>query len=263
MRGLLLVTCALATLFGGTPARADESSATTCGAAFQAGQVARRKGAFGEARAELLVCSREPCSEAIRPTCARWLAEVDHAMPSLVVSVRSARGEDVRDARVSIDGELVAERLDGRAMDLDPGDHDVRVEVGGEIVDRHVVVVEGEKARVLAIELAERPAPPPPPEVPPPPPLVTRPVPVLTWVFGGFTLAGLGVFTGFGVAGNAGYADMERCRPACSPDLVDDTQRSYLVADLGLGVAVVGLGLTVASYLLRPTVTTERTAGAR
>ena len=44
----------------------------------------------------------------------------------MAVHARDAKGEDLTEVRLTIDGETVAERLDGRALTLDPGTHTFR-----------------------------------------------------------------------------------------------------------------------------------------
>ncbi len=87
------------------------------------------------------------------------------------------------------------------------------------------------------------------------PPL--RPVPASVFVFGGLTLAGAGAFVGFGLAGRANRAarDKAMCAPTCNathPGHGSAVRRDDILADVGLGVAVVSLGIGTFLYLTRP-----------
>src|SRR5204862_4599473 len=114
---------------------------------------------------------------------------------------------DVLDARVLVDEKVVATRLDGIAVEIDPGVHRIHFEVAGRPpIELTVVLVEGQKNRVVEATWRDEPPPvpvvpgPAVPQEPPPPPVpveVTRPVPVLTYVLGGVGVAGLASFTAF------------------------------------------------------------------
>jgi hypothetical protein len=99
-------------------------------------------------------CASPECPSSIRSDCERSFDEVDHAIPSVVVIVRNA-GTDITDARVLVDGALLAERIDGRALPIDPGPHHLRIESPAHAVldERDVTVHVAEKNRVLAFTL--------------------------------------------------------------------------------------------------------------
>lgn len=256
----LALALAAASFVSAAPARARAADPVTappspdaraCADAFEDGQRARRDGAFVRARRLLLVCSREPCSDALRPTCTRWLAEIEQRIPSVVVSLRSASGEDVRDARVLVDGIVVAEQLDGRAVELDPGERVLRVESARATIEKRVVIAEGEKARGLPLRLEASPSAPDtsaPSSARAP---RGRSVSLGTYVFGGLAVASLGVTAGFWMSGESGYSDMERCRPGCSPELVSTTRTQLVVGDVALLVALLSTGAGVISWLAR------------
>src|SRR5262245_60901937 len=87
-----------------------------CFASHEQAQLLRGKGKLRSARAELLVCVRDVCPAPMRNECARWIAEVDAAQPTVVFQAREADGRDLAEVRVLIDGELLVDRLDGRPM---------------------------------------------------------------------------------------------------------------------------------------------------
>lgn len=241
---------------------ADPPDRAACASSFEKGQRLRRQGSYLDARSEFLVCGRPPCPEALRPGCARWLSEIEHLIPSIVVSVRGGDGNDLKDAKVYVDDKLVSEHLDGRAIDLDPGDHKVRVEAAGQVLAQDVLAPEADKGRVVVFRLETPKTEPPSPTFDAPPLVPTRPVEWPTYVFGAVGIVGAGVFTGFALHGESQYADLGQCRPGCNPSDVDAAKRSYLIGDVALGVSIVALGIALGTYLLRPTVLAPARVGA-
>jgi hypothetical protein len=63
-------------------------------------------------------------------------------------------------------------------------------------------------------------------------------VPVATWAFGGLAATGVGIFTGFGLAGNAA----EGCAPTCTRSQVASIRTDFLVADVSLAAAIAAGG---------------------
>jgi hypothetical protein len=123
---------------------------------------------------------------------------------------------------------------------------------GGAMQRQSVTVLAG---GTVQLEFAAEKTPPPTPVIPP---VVPAPqgsdgswaVPA-AWAAGGLTIAGLGVFTIFGLSSQSTYDDLAtRCGPsACGPDdrsLADDGQRSQTIANVGLGVAIVAAVATAA-----------------
>jgi hypothetical protein len=224
-----------------TPAPAgEELSKTECLARHEYAQVARRQRRLLDARGELLLCSRASCPGPIRGDCIDWLGEVGRSLPSVVVTAR-ARGADVVNVRVFLDGRLVSEKLSGAALDLDPGEHRFRFESPPwPPVERTILVSEGIKDRPIDVELAPPdPVAPPPAQPKPKPPFQLR---KYDYVLGAIAVAGLGAFAYFG-----GSALYERnrllgeggCAPFCKPHEVDVVDSRLIAADVALGVAVV------------------------
>ncbi len=79
----------------------------------------------------------------------------------------------------------------------------------------------------------------------------------LAWISGGVGLAGLAAFTVFGLANNAKYDDITaECRGSQCPDRMADsaeTGRTYqTLANVGLGVGIVGIGTAAVLWLAAP-----------
>jgi hypothetical protein len=148
----------------------------------------------------------------------------------------------VSDVRVLVDGTVRAERLDGSAIDLDPGPHRLRLEPArGAVVEQDVLARIGEKNRAIdAVVGAPSAAPTTPADV-------TRPhrLPTTAYVFGGVAAVAFGSFAFFGITGYARLQDMRSsCRPFCAQGDIDALRQKLLVADISLGIGLVAAAAT-------------------
>ncbi len=236
-------------LAAATPARAQapaQRSIEVCASASEAAQSLHNERKLRAARDQLIVCSQPSCPAVVRRDCDDLLSQVDAAMPTLVLSLEDALGRDVIDARVRLDGAELPGLLEGRAIAVDPGPHTLRIERNGAApLDQPFVVREGEKDRVLVVQLPGPSAPargdtraalPPAPPAGPAPSGVAVP-----WT--AFAAAGVGVAAlgAFGYLAVTGQSDYDRCAgPAgCPQGDVDALGQKRLFAWSALGVAVV------------------------
>jgi hypothetical protein len=168
-RVLVAASFAIAASVVGAEARAADVQ--QCLAASEKGQRARASGRLREARDAFQTCGEAACPAIVRNDCTRWQAEIVSSLPSLVFGARDAKGHDLFDVAVSIDGEPVAKKLDGKAVPIDPGPHTFRFEAAGYApVTEKALVKEGEKARIIDVTLTEAaPAPAPAPTAAPAP----------------------------------------------------------------------------------------------
>jgi hypothetical protein len=250
-----------ALLLGLSPARAEAQTKQACYDAYEQGQRLRRAGQLRRARENLLVCARDPCSLVFQPECVGWLAEVDRVQPTLVVDVRD-RGAAITQVVVRVDGEVLATKLDGREMPVDPGEHSFRVELPtGTTMEKREVVLEGEKARRLVFEIPKEPAKPardaPLAEAPP--------FPwggVLSSAAAGLSIAG---FAYFGLTGLARRSTLDACGLYCNRSDIDYTRTHFVIADVFLGVSVIALGAATYLWLrwARTPTTEPRSAASR
>jgi hypothetical protein len=224
------------------PARAADPAETepaTCRAAYESAQLRRRDGALLAAREQLRICGAEECPAIARMDCVRWFAEVDADVPSIVFEARTDGGS-VLDVTAKVDGAVVATKLDGRPVEIDPGVHVITLErVGQSSVVQTIVVRAGEKNRLVAADWTT----PKRPEAPAPrPAAVERALPL--GVYATAAVAVLG-FADFAVAGGIGDSVKgsllrDRCAPFCAEDKVDAMRTAYLLADVGLGIGAAG-----------------------
>jgi hypothetical protein len=228
-----------------------------CVAAAERAQVQQHAGSLHSARESLLACSREACPGPIKTDCLRWLAEVQAAMPTFVVRVVDASGADVVEVRLLVDGARITDRLDGRPIEIDPGEHVLRVEAGASTIDSHLLVRQGERDRLVTVQLPAAPPvqrrPEPPPFSPSPPP--GRRVPTGAWILGGAGLVAMSAGVFFWVRGRGDRSDLyASCglTQSCSQDTIDSARTKVLVGDVAFGVGLAAVGVAVGWTLLTP-----------
>ncbi|WP_437730491.1 hypothetical protein [Sorangium sp. So ce1335] len=278
-----LVAAALATLAALLPARARAGDAEACFTASEEGQRLRDEGRLREARARFIACGAAACPALVRSDCAGWLSDVTARVPTLILSAQDEEGQDVADVQVTLDGAPLAARLDGKAVEVDPGEHLLRFERAGSApVALRLVVREGEKLRRVSARLVRSAAPGAG---------ATAPGAGATAPGGGATAPGAGATApgagptapredraatppasalvlpialgGVAVAGGVAYAalglsaraDADRLRTTCAPGCaeadVDAVRTKVIAANIAFGVGVAALGGAAAALLLR------------
>lgn len=276
------VVAALAGLsaLGPRVARADDQTAL-CEAAYEQTQVLRAAGKLAAARREALSCAVDACPSVVRKDCTTWVGEIDQSLPTIAIHVTNADGCDETSARVSIDGAVIAEANAGRAFPVDPGEHELHVELpSGSTQSRHLVVAQGEKSRAIPVTFAPAGtvcgaphAPSPPPGLPPgarpttpsspppssrPPAVESRPWTAPTIAFGAIGLASAAASITLGSVGLARRSSI--CdATGCDPDKTGGVRALFIGSDVCTGVAVASLTTALILHLTRPTV---RTAAA-
>lgn len=223
---------------------------TRCADAYKAAQVHRKNGALRRARESLLVCLSDRCPSVVQPDCTRWLTEVEAALPSVSFAAKGVDGADVTNVHVSIDGQLVTDTLDGKAVPVDPGAHSLRFEYGDEQpIEQNIVMREGEKARVITVSWAKAR----PNETAAPASVESRSsrgAPASAWITGAVGLGALATFGILGVHGMQRRSDLEKeCFGRCSQEQVDSIKTELTAADVALGVGIVSLGVSAVLFL--------------
>lgn len=244
-----------------SPAQADVA---TCTAASEHAQELRNAGQLRAARAALRNCMAPDCPAAVRADCAAFLREVEASLPSIVISARDRRGQDLARAIVTLDGEFVTNALDGKAFSVDPGPHRLRVAIAGlPPGDRDIIVQQGEKNRVIRVTFGAPDSAPP----------VTSPdtrahasggIPTISYV-----LAGVGAI---GLAGTAYYRiqlvnDVNElratCAPHCTTDDRDRLSHEEVMANVALAIGLGALAAAAAVWLLSDASSSTAAARAR
>jgi hypothetical protein len=149
-RGHRLCAAALlvAPLGFASPSAFAGASKDQCITANGNAQELRRDRKLSAAREQLHICADASCPTMVRDDCIKRLDELERAQPSIVFNVKDTKGTDVIDVRVSVDGRLLADHLDGSALMVDPGVHVFSFEVTGQppVTDR-LLIREGEIGR--------------------------------------------------------------------------------------------------------------------
>jgi hypothetical protein len=265
-----LVWALVAVSFASLAAREARADITKeqCIDANGKGQVLRRDGKLSAARVELRSCVSASCPAMVRDDCARRLDELDRAQPSVVFEVKDGAGADVIDVRVSMDGELLAEHLDGTPLLVEPGAHVFAFETAGHpaATDR-MLVREGEAGRhervIVPGGATSGPAAAPAPSPAPPPPPLAPPIIVassrglgtrksLGLAMGGAGVVGLGIGAAFGwLASSAWTSAKSACGgnpSACADEPSGSFHRATAVTDgTGATVAFVAGGALLAA----------------
>lgn len=118
----------------------------------------RREGRFSAARDDLQACSVRACPAVLRDNCVQRLAELDRAQPTIVFDAKDGDGHDLVDVHVTMDGLPFADKLDGKALPVDPGAHTFQFTVAGNpVVMENLVIKEGEKDRVEHVVIGPPP----------------------------------------------------------------------------------------------------------
>jgi hypothetical protein len=241
-----VVLAALASWSGHAFAQDTSQTNAQCASAYEQAQVQRKSGELIAARSTLQSCARDECPEFIRTDCTAWFAEVQEEVPTLVFAARS-QGRDVSDVQVALGERVLAARLDGQVVELDPGEYDFVFRAPSQrSLTQHFVVARGERNRLIQVELqplaaavAEEPAARP----------MARPRSLLMpGIFTGVGVLGVAGFAGLGAWGRANENRLQAsCAPRCSDSRVSEVRTKYLLADVSLGVGVASFA--VSAYL--------------
>lgn len=243
-----------------TPSLADQKAA--CASGFEQSQVFRQAGKLRASRKELLKCVQPMCSRPVQEQCNRWLEEVEHVTPTIVIGA-TAEGQDRLDVHVELDGEVLSDALNGTAIDVDPGPHVFKFAYSDYApIEKTVVIREGDRVRKIGVSFRRKPVAEPvavaPATTAPPPVMMHRPVPTLAYVLAGVAVVGGGAFAFLGsTAASRRTLDETSCSPTCADSEVSSLHTRLVAADVSLGVGIAALlGATIV-YASRPTVPVE------
>ena len=241
--GLALLTFALA-----LPRTAHADSTNECAAAAESAQLLRNASKLVQARAQLLICMKA-CPRLVQNDCGQWLHDVEARVASVVVRATDARGAEVSNVRVSMDGTILMSRLDGLAAPVDPGVHRFVFErEGNPTVVEDVTIREGEKARSISVKLPDAPTP----RAAAPPPREVRPLfPTSSIVLGAIGAVGLGTFAVYHLSAKSDLDAMRtECAPSCPADAVDTLDQKIFVSNVALGVGASALAGALIVFLV-------------
>ncbi|HVW27067.1 MAG TPA: hypothetical protein VHC69_16995 [Polyangiaceae bacterium] len=264
------------TLFSSIPARAGVPAVSECLAASDKAIEERTQHHLLAAREQLLICASASCPGEVREECTRRVDDINAAIPSIVFDAKDPEGNDLSAVQVTMDGKVLAERLEGTSFSIDPGPHTFVFTMPGQpAVQKQLILVEGTKDRRETVTLGSpRPASPPNARATSAP-LQTRPLPppvasehpsdgssqrLLGWTGVGLGGAGLVVGLVFELQRSSKLSDADAVCPSgtCPAkeqagdqarinQLTDDANHAGTIAAIGFvagGVLVAG-GLTL------------------
>jgi len=262
VRGLVASSAVLLALAADAQAD-DRQEKKVCAQASEEAQQLRTDGHPREARERLLVCVRDVCPQVVRKDCTLWLAEVEAALPSVVINARDGQGHDLVNVRVTLDGKPFTDKVDGKSIAVNPGIHVFRYEADdAPPIEEKVVVREGEKNRELVVTfktpgpaVAPVPEPPTPPGVvaPSPAPAAHSGPPALTYVLAGVAVVAAGGYAYLGIQGKNDVDNLRStCAPACSQSQKDSASQQLLGANISFGVGVASLAAAAIVWIASP-----------
>lgn len=233
------MSAAVALLGAHGEARAQDA----CISAYEQTQTLRKEGKVREARASAIECAADQCPKALSRDCAKWLAEIDASIPTVVLEARGPDGADLTNVRVLMDGKPLLEKIEGKAVQVEIGSHKFRFEPaagsGLQALELGAVIHEGERNRKVTVTLKSALA-------------SERPVPAGVYLFGGAAIVAFGMGGYFGIRGLAKKGDLDACKPSCPASEVNSMSTSLAVADVAIGVGVVASLAALYMYLSRP-----------
>jgi hypothetical protein len=248
--------CALTLLLVSTSvAYADER--VECATAHFDGQNLRDAAKLTKARERFLFCGNERCPRPIREECANFLVDLDRIQPTMVIDAIDEEGNATLDIRVFVDGEQIAERLTGRAMNIDPGEHELRiVSSGGRSKEQKVVMLEGDRAKRVSVRFDGTGAPKAATAATsdPPEPRHDR-IPTAAWVLGGVGIVGLASGVTFGalaLSDRSGFDGTCSAARTCNSSDVSSMHTKALVSDISFGVGAAAVVAAAILVLTRP-----------
>lgn len=267
VRRLVISAALVATAVVESFAFAAPDDREQCASSAEQAQQLRDEGKYRRAREQMLLCARDSCPGPIKSDCGKWLAELDRDAPTVVFGARDDRGADVLDVKVSMDGVSIQEKLDGKPVLVDSGEHTFKFEAkDGTVKEEKVLLRAAEKARPITVtfsgagsasagaggggagggggETREGSIVPP-------------------LVVGGIGVVALGGFAVFGIGGKSDVDDLENrgCKPNCPQSDVDSARTKLIIADISLGVGLVALGVATYMFFTRPKVDTKVQTG--
>ena len=226
-------------------ARAGDPTTAECLSANEASLNARSQHRLRDARANLLKCAARSCPADVRDECTHGVNEINAALPKIVFDAKDAAGTDLVAVKVMMDGEVLADHLDGSALAVDPGPHTFSFETPGQPrAEKKLVIREGEKDRheriVLGTAVATKPVGPgvgesmapgtaltsSPSEPSEPPPSGLGGQRIVALVAAGVGVVGIGIGIGYGLYSRSKHESaMEVCPDPVCPAGTDGVER--------------------------------------
>jgi hypothetical protein len=198
----------------------------------------------------------------------RRVDQVNASLPTVVIEAKDGSGNDLAAVKVTMDGDVLAEKLDGSALSIDPGAHTFTFEVAGQPpITKQLVIREGQKDRREVLQFGAPPAEAAKPaastsKAAPNPAIETSVDQVssssgntqktLALVAGGVGVVGVAVGSIFGLQSMSKHNDAEKKCPGECPDQagVDLWNEARTAGNIStIAFAVGGVGLATGAIL--------------
>lgn len=136
------------------PRPASPAQRHACTVAYDEAREQADTGHLLEAKAKLDQCAKLTCDDFVRRVCQGLMAQLDEDVPSIVPVVTDDAGSPHVFVEVRMDGELLTSKLNGLALAVDPGRHELTFSNdSGVFATRRVMVVQGERNRPIAVKM--------------------------------------------------------------------------------------------------------------
>lgn len=129
-----------------------------CTVAYQDAREKADTGRLIEAKEKLADCASAACEGFVKQVCLNLMAQLDEDVPSIVPVVTDDAGSPRVYIEVRMDGEIITSKLNGVALAVDPGSHELTfsTDSGGVFATKHVMVVQGERNRPISVKMRPR-----------------------------------------------------------------------------------------------------------
>jgi hypothetical protein len=262
LRATYVFALTSAALLGiGKPVNAADPTIGECLAANDKSIALRNEHKLLAARTQLLVCAAASCPGEVRKECLRRIDLVNASLPTVVIEAKDGAGNDLAAVKVTMDGDVLAEKLDGSALSLDPGAHTFTFELAGQPpITKQLVIREGQKDRREVLQFGAPPAATPATTAPAKGPATASiessvdqvssssggSQKTIAIVAAGVGVVGIGVGTIFGLSAMSKHDEANaKCPGACSDqagvDLWNDARTAGNISTIGFVVGGVGL----------------------
>ena len=125
-----------------------------CVAAWRNADKLVKVGQLRAAKVSMLKCAHYTCGGVLSKECGRRVAEIENDTPTIVPVVKDEDGDALADVSLAMDGELVANRIDGRAVMVDPGTHEFTFQRGNRVLASYqTTILQGQRNRTVEVSL--------------------------------------------------------------------------------------------------------------
>jgi hypothetical protein len=256
---LVAAIAATSALAEGVAVAADPTTAD-CLSASEASFTLAGQHKLRAARSQLLVCAASTCPADVRQECLRRVDVTNVQIPTVVFSAQDAAGADLTAVRVAMDGEPLADRLEGLAISVDPGEHTFTFETPEHAVaTKRFMILEGQKDRRETVTLGVAQ-------------VASSGAPgaglgtqrVLALIAGGLGVVGLGIGTVFGVMALSARSDAnnvcpDQCASQDGANKWSDATSKGNVSTVALVAGGVGVAAAAVLWFTAPSAGESRT----